>query len=418
MKLVWLIFKKEMLDVVRNRRRLVMILLFNMVILPMLAILPSALLLRRTITSITQPLQIPVQGAEYAPDLLAYIEKNRSIKFVPAQDVEALVRGKQASVGLIVPADYAEKTQSGESSILVVVIDKSKSLNPDADRLKGVIETYEKELMTARLADKGISLEYLNPIDVQERNVATDVETTASQVGLLIPGFIITFGLTSGLSVAIGSVAGEKDRQTLEPVLFTPVSRAHLVLGKLAAVLANVILSATVFTLTLLITAVTGFFTIMYFLRSIPASAVASGAPPAVGPASLPLLNGLALPGGLEITLFFLSALPVVLLGAALQTMISSFARNSDEGFTFSLPLSLLSMVPLFASFFLDDFKPELRHYATPIFGTILAMRDLLGGHIYTVPLLIMFISSILWAVLAIQISIWLFSREDVLFRT
>jgi len=109
--------------------------------------------------------------------------------------------------------------------------------------------------------------------------------------------------------------------------------------------------------------------------------------------------------------------IPIILLGAALQIMISSIARNSEEAYTFSLPLSILSLAPMIVSFFLDEFVPTLGHYAIPIFGTILSMRDLLSNHVYSSSLVVMFISSIGYAALAIGFSIWMFTREEVVFR-
>jgi hypothetical protein len=77
----------------------------------------------------------------------------------------------------------------------------------------------------------------------------------------------------------------------------------------------------------------------------------------------------------------------------------------------------MLSMTPMIVSFFLDEFAPALGHYAIPIFGTILSMRDLLSNHIYADSLSVMFISSIGYAAMMVGGSIWMFNREEVVFR-
>ena len=109
--------------------------------------------------------------------------------------------------------------------------------------------------------------------------------------------------------------------------------------------------------------------------------------------------------------------IPIILLGAALQIMISSFARNSEEAYTYSLPLNMVSLTPLIVSFFLEEFVPALGHYAIPIFGTILSMRDLLSNHIHADSLSVMFISSIGYAAMMVGASVWMFNREEVVFR-
>ncbi len=416
MKTVWVVLKKEILNIVRNRRRLFMTVLFNFILLPCLAILPMSVIMRKTVEDTIQKLEVPMQGMQYAPDLIAYIEENDAITIVPAEDVEKLVREKHASVGLIVSSDFEQQIQSGESALVTVVMDRSKSLNMEGERLKSIVEKYNQSILKERLANNNISKEYLTPVQVEELNTATEQETAGSQLSLLIPGFIMTFGLTSGLSIAISSIAGEKEEQTLEPILFTPVNRAHLVIGKLLAVLVNVASAAFGFLATILFSALAFAIVMFLFLRDLDFSTISSA--PASTASPLTISSAAAfLPSPLALILFVVSMIPIILLGAALQIMISSIARNSEEAYTFSLPLSILSLAPMIVSFFLDEFVPTLGHYAIPIFGTILSMRDLLSNHVYSSSLVVMFISSIGYAALAIGFSIWMFTREEVVFR-
>ena len=109
MKTVWNILKKEMLNISRNRRRLFMMILFNFILLPCLAIIPMWAITRNTVQGAIQKLVVPVQGVEYAPELIAYIEENESVTIVKVPDVENMVREKQAAAGLILPADFEER---------------------------------------------------------------------------------------------------------------------------------------------------------------------------------------------------------------------------------------------------------------------------------------------------------------------
>lgn len=417
MKTVWGVLKKEMLNIARNRRRLFMMILFNLILLPCLAIIPMWAVTRNTVQGAIQKLEVPVQGVEFAPELIVYIEENESMTIVKVPDVEKMVREKQAAAGLILPADFEERLKNGEPALVIVVMDKSKSFNLEGDRLKNIIQKYSETILGGRLKENNISKEYLTPIQVEELNTATEQETTGSQLSLLIPGFIMTFGLTSGLSIAISSIAGEKEEQTLEPILFTPISRAQLVLGKLLAVLANVTLSALGFLFTIAFSAFIFFIALAFSLRDVDFSSIPSTAAPAAAN-SIPFAGAVgSLPSPLALILFATSMIPIILLGAALQIMISSIARNSEEAYTYSIPLSVLSLMPLLVSFFLEEYVPKLWNYAIPIFGTILSMRDLLSNHIYVDSLLVMFISSIGYAAMMVSASVWMFNREEVVFR-
>jgi len=418
MKTTWSVLKKEMLNITRNRRRLFMMILFNLILLPCLAIIPMWAITRNTVQGAIQKLEVPVQGVEYAPELIAYIEENESMILVEVADVEKMVREKQAAAGLILPAGFEERLKNGESALVIVVMDKSKSFNLEGDRLKNITQKYSETILGERLKENNISREYLTPIQIEELNAATEQETTGSQLSLLIPGFIMTFSLTSGLAVAISSIAGEKEEQTLEPVLFTPISRTHLVFGKLLAVLANVTISALGFLFTIAFSALIFFIAVAYSLRDVDFSSIPSATAATAAASSLPFAGAVSsLPSPLALILFVASIIPIVLLGAALQIMISSIARNSEEAYTYSLPLSVLSLMPLVVSFFLEEYVPELWNYAIPIFGTILSMRDLLSNHIYVDSLLVMFTSSIGYAVMMVGASVWMFNREEVVFR-
>jgi sodium transport system permease protein len=420
MRTILLVLKKEMLDVARNRRRLAAIAFFNLFLLPLLSLTPMFFLMRRTVNNVIKPLEVPVQGIEHAPDFVKFIEDNTNMLLKPAEDVERLVADKKFSAGLIIPVDYAARIKNGETATIVIVMDKRQSMNLTWQRLKAAVEKYNKALRGERLEQKEITDEFLNPIVMEELNIATPSETTGSLLGLMIPGFVMAFSLTSGLSIAISAIAGEKERLTLEPVLFTAVNRTLFIIGKLVAVLANVFLTIIAFCMTMLVYGCGIIVVMLYVFKDIDLTPVAKNPEaltlPATGAASAPALIGYALEPSAMI-IFLLSILPIVILGAALQIMISSVARNSEEAFTYSLPLGVFSLAPMFASFFLDEFTPALGHYAIPVFGTILSMRDLLSGHVYAASLLMMFGSSALYAILAIAVAVWMFNREEILLR-
>jgi len=239
MKVVIAVWRKEMLDFLRDRRKLIWALVYSLILTPALFVVPAGFLMFRTTQQMTQTLKVPVQGIENAPQLVEYLKK-AEIDAVAATDAEKLIQEKQFTVGLIVPSDFEKRVDAGESLELIVVSDESKSLDVTASRLIGVLESYRNELVTVRLERNKLPADLLKPFTVQRRNAATATETAGSTLSLIIPGLFLTLGLTAGMQVAVNSTAGEKERLTLEPVLFTPVDRKKLVLGKLLAVLTSI----------------------------------------------------------------------------------------------------------------------------------------------------------------------------------
>jgi sodium transport system permease protein len=282
-----------------------------------------------------------------------------------------------------------------------------------------VLNQYGSELLTERLQTSGLTGEYIEPLTVQDENVASEAETTGSLLGLLIPGAILSFGLGAGMPVAIAAVAGEKKKLTLEPVLFTTISRFELVFAKFLAVVANIF--ATFFLMIFSTALSVGLFLLVVW-RILPdgilnAQSTAGEVAASSNPAMESLTQGYHLEP-LAIGLFLLAPLIIVFMSAALQILVSSWARNDEEANTYLTPLNFLSGGVFFVAFFLDDFVPQLWHYAVPIFGTILSMRDLLSDKIDPASLTVMFASSILFAAGMLALAVWMFHREEVVFRT
>ncbi|HKJ40326.1 MAG TPA: ABC transporter permease [Anaerolineales bacterium] len=410
MKVVSAVWRKEMLDFLRDRRKLIWALVYSLVLMPALFIVPTALLMFRTSQQMTQALKVPVQGMENAPKLVEYL-KGEEIEAVPAIDVEMLIREKQFTVGLIVPSDFEERVSAGESLELTVFSDDSKSLDVTASRLTGVLGDYRNELVIERLEQNDLPAELLEPFTVERKNAATATETAGSTLSLIIPGFLLTLGLTAGMQVAVNSTAGEKERLTLEPVLFTPVDRRKLVLGKLLAVLTSIM----VFMLNMVLSLGLSFLGLALVAARIAmaaSDAANNGLATSVPQADVYMITPL------NVSVAILSIVPIMVLGASIQLAIATWARSNDEAYGYLNPLSFLSSLPLIVVLFIQDFIPSLWYYAIPIFGTILAMRDLLIGKWMPSSVLVMFISSLLYALLALGWAVWMFGREEVVFRT
>jgi sodium transport system permease protein len=227
----------------------------------------------------------------------------------------------------------------------------------------------------------------------------------------VIPGLFLTLGLTAGTQVAVNSTAGEKERLTLEPVLFTPVDRKKLVLGKLLAVLTSIV----IFMVNMFISLGLSFLGLIYFAERFLHDT--SNVPVASFAISTPQVGGYSI-APLDLFMTILSILPIMILGASLQLAISTWARSNDEAYGYLNPLSFLSSLPMIVVLFIQDVVPTLWYYAIPIFGTILAMRDLLIGRWHSASLIVMFGSSLIYALLALSWAVWMFGREEVVFRT
>ena len=82
---------------------------------------------------------------------------------------------------------------------------------------------------------RGVSIELLQPVDIQERDLAS-AQARAARLTSIIPMFIIMAVLYGALTAALDSTAGERERGSLEPLLMNPAPHGALVVGKWGAV--------------------------------------------------------------------------------------------------------------------------------------------------------------------------------------
>lgn len=416
MSIIWTVWRKELSEVLRDRRRLVWNLVTAFILMPLLFVAPTAFLMLRTTEQMVDTVTIPVQGMQYAPELMRYLATEADIEVTEAGDVESLIREKQFTGGLIVPPGFEAKIARGEAVTLQLVTDQSKSMNVIGARLLEALEAYRDGLLAERLQARDLPDDFLRPFRVEQRNAATATETTGSFLSLFLPGIVLAFGLSAGMQMAVTTSAGEKERLTLEPVLFTPVSRAQLVLGKLLAVLTSVVAFFASMGLSITLSAV-GFVLVLVARGDFSAGSNANLPSPDAFASMAPQVGTYSI-SPLAVVLLLFSVLPVLLLGASIQIALATWARNSDEAYGYLNPINFLSTLLMFALILMEDFVPRLWQYGIPIFGTILSMRDLLTGKWQPATLAVMLVSSLAYALLAVGLAAWMYRREEVLFRT
>lgn len=235
--LAWTIFRKELLDTARDRRTLLVVLASSVLMGPMMLMLLSGLIAK--LEDKAEQREIVVVNMAQAPSLQNYLQRQTwRIKEAPS-DYEQLIRtSKLGDPVLVIPADFESRLQSGELPELALVSDSankqsSSGVRPILELLRG----FNNERATLGLASRGVSVELLSAMKVQERDLAGTQSRAAQLTGML--SFFVLLAVVSGaLNAALDSTAGERERGSLEPLLMNPVTGMALVLGKWGAVAA------------------------------------------------------------------------------------------------------------------------------------------------------------------------------------
>jgi sodium transport system permease protein len=330
------VMKKELLDLFRDRKTVAISLLMGPLLFPALILGLGKLASNRVSTQLEKPLELPVIGAEHAPNLVHWLSgRNVVIKPAPANP-EGEIAAQNVEVILMIPADYAEKWRSSEPAPVEIWHDSSREdARIPADRVSELLTAYGRTTGALRLLSRGVSPTAAQAVRVERKDLATP-ESRIGQALAFLPYLLILSGFLGGAYLVIDATAGERERQSLEPLLATPAARGMIMSGK--------ILAACAF----------GMLTLLLTLLSFKAAFLLA---PSLG-IKLSL-------SWLQIAQMLLVLVPIVLIGTGLLTVIAAGAKSVKEAQSY---MSILMMLPILPTVILmvNPMKNALWQFAVP----------------------------------------------------
>jgi len=230
-----IVYRKEIVDALRDRRTLLTVLISSVLMGPAVLVAISALV--ATFESRAELREVYVVGIEHAPSLRNFLERQTyTVKAAPG-DFEAQLRNAKLSDPVVViPKDFEAALLRGDAPIVEVVIDSANQRSQaGARRIEGLLNGFGRERAALTLALRGVAVDLLEPLQVEDRDLAS-TQTRATQITGMLPYFVMMAVLYGALNAALDTTAGERERGSLEPLLTNPLDRWVLVLGKWAAV--------------------------------------------------------------------------------------------------------------------------------------------------------------------------------------
>lgn len=251
MNAAWTVFLKELKDALRDRRTLMMVLLSSVAMGPLVLVLLSSLV--STLEKQAESREVLAVGIAQAPTLQNYLERQTwVIKPAPADYEKQLANSQLGDPVLLVGQDFEAELAAGEQPLVEIVTSSAnKRAGAGTGRLEDVLRGFNREQATLRLLVRGVSPSLLQPVQVEQRDLANPAARAAQLTGML-PFFVLMAVLYGALHAALDTTAGERERGSLEPLLMNPASRLSLVLGKWGAVAAVSMLIAVLSSLSFL----------------------------------------------------------------------------------------------------------------------------------------------------------------------
>ncbi len=231
------VFMKELVDALRDRRTLLVVLVSSVLLGPAVLIAVSSLV--ATLEAGAERREVYVAGAAHAPSLVNFLERQTyTVKTAPV-DYEARLRvAALAEPVVVIPQDFDEALVRGERPRVEIVSDSANQrAQSGVRRIESLLGGFARERTVLTLALRGVAPTVLEPLQLEDRDLA-NVRTRGSQYTFMLPFFVIMAVLYGALNAALDTTAGERERGSLEPLLMNPPPRWTVVAGKWAAVAA------------------------------------------------------------------------------------------------------------------------------------------------------------------------------------
>jgi sodium transport system permease protein len=426
---LFIIFRREVRDQIRDRRTLFMIFVLPILLYPILGIgvIKFASALEQ------KPRLVVVVGAEYLPGSPVLLNRsgdgfNPSLFDTPVEAERIVVRrepatgpwgdhalrqrairdGEVAAV-MLIPRDLPAQLQRDNEHEIHLPIQYNSVDEPSQItylRLRELLERWRKSIVDSRLERDRKSKSYAEPIQVSAEDVATAREVGGSVWSRLFPFLLVMMALTGAFYPAIDLCAGEKERGTMETLLISPASRSEIVLGKFLTVM---LASVTTAILNLLSMGLTG----VQLAHQVGALSNESARRSAAASSSV-----IAPPTMQAAFWMILLLIPLAAFFSAVCVALAVLARSMKEGQYYMTPLYIVCM-PLIFLTLMPGIELDLFYSLVPITGVGLLLRALILGN-YDVALrffLPVLVPTVVYAAVALRWAVDQFQREDVLFR-
>ena len=337
MSMIWAVMRKELLDLLRDRRTVMLGLFMAPLLFPALILGMGAMAEQRARTQLEGMLELPVIGAEHAPNLVAHLA-TRNIEVIdPPEDPLGAIRDQVYEVILEIPADYPELWRESRPALVEILYDSSRQDSRiPVSRVEGALRGYSREVATMRLIVRGVDPALGEAVVPGRRDLSTP-EARRGMALAFLPYLLILSAFLGGAYLVIDVTAGERERQSLEPLLATPASREAIMSGKIAAACAF------------------GMLSLLLILMSFKLSFQFAGSGPFRG-----VDVSFAAMGKLLAILA-----PMVLIGTTLLTLISASVKSVKEAQSYMSVLMLLPIIPTVV-LLISPVKNQLWMFAVP----------------------------------------------------
>ncbi|MCM0647789.1 ABC transporter permease [Clostridium swellfunianum] len=391
-KVSWIVFKKELMDIFRDKKTFILGILIPLIMFPVLSLVMGKSM-DKTTKQVENNLKVAIVDNSGKSSLAEFIKTQKNINLIQSDNIDEDVKSGKILAALEIPRDFDGSIEKEILASLKITYDNSSQASQIAmNNLKGFIDAYSKGVVSQRLSKRNISGEILNPVNVEMKTSVKEEEGFGKfMLSLMLPLMLVIYSVAGPMGAAVDLGAGEKERGTLEPLLTTQAGRLSLLWGKFFAI--------TVMGLLTSVASLAGLFIAMR-----QEGGLFEGASGNIG-TTIILLIGLVT---LLLTMVF----------GALELAISIYARSFKEAQTYISPLMMISFVPTYATYMLDAKNIESFYFHIPLANVSCLLKEFISGIYNYSHIGITFGWIAVYIIGSVLFARYMFSKETVIFRT
>ena len=396
MSIIVSIFKKELIDVLRDRRTLMFMVVIPILITPLLiigSIKFQEYQNKKSEEKILKIAYINESEDSLTKELLSDQKGVKIIEGVPIDSIESYIKSDSLQGGLYLGKGFLKKIKTNSSGDVKIYYKSSDLMSKSKKRVQAALDIYKEKIIAERLKQLNVDGQILEPITITNIDMATAKETMGKAIGGFIPYVLVMFIFLGAMYPAIDLGAGEKERGSLETLLSSPATKFEITMGKLLVVSLTGIVSGLV--------SVLGISSSLFFIDKIPVQ---------IQETILELINPFM------IFSIIILMIPIAIFFASMLLSISFYARSFKEAQSLMGPLNMVIIVPLFLSL---GPGMEMDHATAlmPLINVGLLTKEILAGSVELIYFIETLFSLLFCAAIGIWFSVFWFKKENTIFR-
>ena len=390
-KIVGAILKKEIIDILRDKKTIFMGIVLPLILYPILMII------------MTQIMSTSMKSLDSKQIDIAF-SKN------PNKELVSILEDYDSNINIVKSNNYKDDLEKGTIDAYIniesngdmenykIYINSSKeNASIINSKINDIITSYKDTLIKHNIEEAGLNeSETLEPITSKTVDLAKNEEIAGSFLGQILPIILIMGVLIGSIYPAIDSMAGEKERGTLETLFTLPITNLELVMGKYLAVSSCAIVTAILNVISILITT-------SYLLVSggVSEQLFSEG------------LNISQLIGPLFITLICICLFAMVI--SAISMCVCSLAKSFKDAQNYITPVMFLVLIPSYVSM-IPTMELNRSSAIIPVVNVSLLIKSVLSFNSNIGLIALVFVSNFAFVILSVILLSKIFNSEEILF--